>query len=187
MPISKIAGAQSLRPLIEDFKPHALITVTSSLDRWICPHLKSMNRFASGNRKANPSGTSDCNDRPARHNLSRGNDPAITRRSMPLCAVNRSGPRATGSTRLQADRILPPSPGLTLRRNGDILHSPDTPLHGRPRCAAPAGVSPVSNVEIPLPRSLPAAAVRDLLCEPRMPLQVHLLPDHHAGQAMETA
>src|SRR5205085_7234575 len=38
-------SAEQLRPVIEQFRPEALATVTSSLDRWICPHLKIEESF----------------------------------------------------------------------------------------------------------------------------------------------
>ncbi len=39
-------SAADLRPLVEAFRPDVALTVTSSLDRWICPHLKIGESFS---------------------------------------------------------------------------------------------------------------------------------------------
>lgn len=38
-------SANELVPAMQEFQPNAVITVTSSLDRWICPHLKIQESF----------------------------------------------------------------------------------------------------------------------------------------------
>lgn len=121
------ASARELRTVIEDFKPQTLITVTSSLDRWICPHLKIDESFhvLETAKQINPEvqtaligphGTTSPVE--------------MIGRSQAVDAVVRGEPEMT--TREWINAVAGGSDvsavqGLTLRRNGDILHTPERP------------------------------------------------------------
>ena len=120
-------SASELRPVIEEFKPHALITVTSSLDRWICPHLKIEESFRiiETAKQINnelqtaiigPHGTTSPVE--------------MIQRSPAVDAVVRGEPEWTSREWINsvagasdAEKVA----GLTLRRNGNIVHTPERP------------------------------------------------------------
>jgi radical SAM superfamily enzyme YgiQ (UPF0313 family) len=120
-------AAADLRPLMQDFRPDAVLTVTSSLDRWICPHLKIGESFAvletakQLNREIQtaligPHGTTAPGE--------------MLQRSNAVDAVVRGEPEMIARDWINAVAVgsdLASVAGLTYRKNGEVVATPDRP------------------------------------------------------------
>jgi radical SAM superfamily enzyme YgiQ (UPF0313 family) len=119
--------AEELTPVINEFKPNAVLTVTSSLDRWICPHLKIEESFKIlETAKAindeirtaliGPHGTTSPDE--------------MLQRSKAVDAVVRGEPEWVSRDWINAvskSSSLESISGLSYRENGEIKHSPERP------------------------------------------------------------
>lgn len=119
--------AAQIRPAIDEFKPNAVLTVTSSLDRWICPHLKIQESFdILQTAKAlnseiqtgliGPHGTTAPNE--------------MLQRSSAVDVVVRGEPELTARDWINAvagGGDFSAVQGLTYRKDGEIVSTPERP------------------------------------------------------------
>ncbi|HSP06047.1 MAG TPA: radical SAM protein, partial [Acidobacteriota bacterium] len=118
-------SAADLGPAIESFRPQSLITVTSSLDRWICPHLKIEESF----RILETAKSLNGEIRTALVGPHGTTSPVeMLERSAALDAVVRGEPEWTSREWINAqagNMDLEKVAGLTFRRNGEIVTTPE--------------------------------------------------------------
>ncbi len=175
-------SAADLKPVINEFKPNALITVTSSLDAGFVRTSRSGIVQHSGNRESAQQRNPDRAHWTAWNNGAAGN----AERSTSVDTVVRGEPEMTAR-----DWIAP----FPTARNYESVTGHRVPQNRRDRADRGASVHwrtsrscppayHFSRWRIPLPRQLPAAPVRDRAGQPRLPVQVHLLSHYHAGQAV---
>lgn len=120
-------SATDLKPLMGEFKPHAVATVTSSLDRWICPHLKIQESFniletAKGINSEIQTALIGPHGTTAPHEmLARSTAVDVVVRGEPEF-ITRDWIRAVDS-----DRNYEAVTGIAYRKNGEIVQTPDRP------------------------------------------------------------
>lgn len=119
--------ANELTPIIRELNPSAVLTVTSSLDRWICPHLKIDESFRileaakSVNREIQTALIGPHSTTAPMEMMQRSNDVDVVVRGEPEWTSRDWLNAVAGKSNLENVA------GITYRHNGEILNSADRP------------------------------------------------------------
>lgn len=118
-------SAAELLPMMQDYKPECVLTVSSSLDRWICPHLKIQESF----RVLETAKQLNAEIRTALigpHGTTAPEE--MIQRSTAVDAVIRGEPELIARDWINAGREdLERITGLTYRQNGEVRNTADRP------------------------------------------------------------